>query len=258
MRYEDFEKILQDDLAWRKKEISELYLIASDKQNKVLLKSLILVLYAHWEGYVKQSSKLYIKYICEKKVHLCDLTSNFKAIALKLNISNIVDTKEKFTLSNEIRFMEKYEDMQVKKFKVKMDINDEFDKKIINTHDNLNPKVFKNILSILGVKYLDSFASREKYIDKNLLGNRNAIGHGSKFDSENQENFELNINDVGVLKKFIIEVLDFYTNIMLDYIIDEYYLIKNSENKDKYDVEKNCEFEKIIEKLEQTNVVETM
>ena len=128
----------------------------------------------------------------------------------------------------------------------------------IRDSDNLNPKVFKNILSILGVKYLDSFASREKYIDKNLLGNRNAIGHGSKFDSENQENFELNINDVGVLKKFIIEVLDFYTNIMLDYIIDEYYLIKNSENKDKYDVEKNCEFEKIIEKLEQTNVVETM
>lgn len=256
MKYDDFEKILLEDLAWRKKEISEMYLIASDKGNEVLLKSLILILYAHWEGYIKQSSKLYIKYICEEKVHLCDLTFNFKAIVLKLNISNVINSKENFTLSNEVKFMEKYEKMQEKRFKVNIDINNEFDKSIINTHDNLNPKVFKNILNILGLKYLDSFASRQKYIDMHLLGNRNAIGHGSKFDTENQDDFELSIEDIGKLKQFIIEVIDFYTVMMLDYIGSEYYLVNNELEKEEYDCEKNKEFDELLKKIEKADEYE--
>ncbi|ACA57147.1 hypothetical protein FDC45_03160 [Clostridium botulinum] len=253
MKYDDFEKILLEDLGWRKKEISQLYLMASDVENEILLKSMILILYAHWEGYIKQSSKLYIKYICEKKVKICDLTYNFKAIVLKLNVANIIDSRENFNLSNEIKFMDKFEKMQTKKFKIAIDINDEFDNVIINTHDNLNPKVFRNILNILGLKYLDSFTSRENYINSNLLGNRNAIGHGSKFNSEIQDNFALCINDVSKLKTFIIKMIDFYTSMLLDYVENEFYLVSNKCQKEKYDTEKDEEFKLILEKIDKDN-----
>ena len=67
----------------RKLEISDLILIAEKEENLVLLKSLILLLYSHWEGYIKKSSKTYLKFIAENKFKLCDLTDNFRAVALK-------------------------------------------------------------------------------------------------------------------------------------------------------------------------------
>ncbi len=253
MKFDNFENILLEDLAWRKKEITELYLIASDNKNEVLFKSLILILYAHWEGYIKHSSKLYIKYISEEKVNICDLTYNFKALALKNNITRVINSQDNLTLGNELKFMEKYELMQYKNFKVKIDISDEFDKSIINTKDNLNPGVFKNILDILGLKYLEPFESREKYIDKNLLGNRNAIGHGSKFDSDDKNDFKLCIEDLSLLKQFILEVLDFYTNMMFEYIENKFYLLENFTRKLDYDNEKNIEFDRILKLLEKQN-----
>jgi len=251
MRYDDFERLIHEDLAWRKKEISELYLLTCDKENEVLMKSMILVLYAHWEGYIKKSSKIYIKYICEKRLKLCDLTPNFKAIVLKTTISNTIDVKESLNLSKELEFMIKYHKLQQKRFKVLIDIDNEFNVDIIDTNNNLNPKVFKNILNILGVKYVDSFSSRENYINSSLLGNRNAIGHGSKFDKDRQDDFDLCIDNISELKLFIIEVLDFYTNMLLDYIGEEFYLECKDDEKNIYDNKKNDEFKQILLRIDE-------
>jgi hypothetical protein len=57
MKIEELEEALQKDLAWRKKEVSDLWLICQEKNIEVILKSFLLILYAHWEGYIKQSSK---------------------------------------------------------------------------------------------------------------------------------------------------------------------------------------------------------
>ena len=73
MKYEQLENLLDEDLGWRKVEISDLLFLAKETQKEVVLKSVILLLYAHWEGYIKKSSKLYIKYISEKKIKLTDL-----------------------------------------------------------------------------------------------------------------------------------------------------------------------------------------
>jgi hypothetical protein len=69
MKYEQLENLLDEDLGWRKVEISDLLFLAKETQKEVVLKSVILLLYAHWEGYIKKSSKLYIKYISEKKLN---------------------------------------------------------------------------------------------------------------------------------------------------------------------------------------------
>lgn len=52
-----------------------------------------------------------------------------------------------------------------------------FIKEPISTKSNLNSKVLKEIVLILGLKY-DSFEGYEQAIDKKLLDLRNGIAHG--------------------------------------------------------------------------------
>lgn len=250
MKYEQFESFLQDDLSWRKKEISDLYMICLSNENEVLLKSIILILYAHWEGYIKKSSKLYIKYIAERKLKIEDLTPNFKAIALKSNISKCIENYDKLTLAHELDFMNKYEIMENKKFRINIDPDNDRESDIINTHHNLKPKVFKNIINVLGLKYNDAYKIREMYINNNLLSNRNTIGHGSKFNLDNQVDFELTINDIDKLKSIIINILDFHKDTLLDYIENEFYLSKNSEEKEIYDKKQDLLLHKMLDKIE--------
>ena len=63
MEIQEFEDKIIDDWTWRKREVSDLILFAEKEENIVLLKSIILLLYAHWEGYIKKCAKTYLKYI---------------------------------------------------------------------------------------------------------------------------------------------------------------------------------------------------
>lgn len=250
MKYEQFEKFLQDDLSWRKKEISDLYMICLDNNKEVIFKSMILILYAHWEGYIKKSSKLYIKYIAEKKTKIEDLTANFKAIALKSNVNKCIENYDKLTLANELDFMNKYQRMANKKFKLNIDPDNDRESDIINTHHNLKPKVFENIINILGLKYNDAYRVRENYISNNLLASRNTIGHGSKFNLEEQLDFNFTIDDLGKLKSIIVCILDFHKEILLDYVENEFYLSINLEKKYDYDEGKDLSLHAMLDEIE--------
>lgn len=250
MNYDCFQQTIYDDIAWRKKEITKLYFLAGDKKDEVLLKSLILILYAHWEGNIKNSSKLYIKFICEKRVNISELTNNFAAISLKTLISSTINAKNRLNLREELAFITKYSEFQNRKFAVSIDVDNEFDFAIIDTRSNLKPKVFKNIMEILGMKYGSALRTRENYIDNNLLKNRNAIGHGAKFDKSAQNDFDLCIEDIAQLKNFVIAVLDFYVEALLAYIENEFYLESNLDKKNEYDDVTNSEFEKVLSRVD--------
>ena len=133
MKYEQFESLLDEDLTWRKQEITELLFLAKETEKEVVLKSIILLLYAHWEGYIKKSSRLYIKYISEKKIKLSELSFNFKAVALKEHISRCIDTSEKLTLANELAFVASFLKFESKKFNININLNNDFEKEIIDT-----------------------------------------------------------------------------------------------------------------------------
>jgi hypothetical protein len=250
MRYEQLEKYLDDDLAWRRVEISELLLLAKNTEKEVLLKSLILLLYAHWEGFIKKSSKLYIQFISEEKVKVAELAHNFRAVALKEKISRCIVSSEQMTLANEISFLNSYLKLDHKKFKVSIDVDNDFDKSIIDTESNLKPKVFKNIISVLGLNYKTALAAREHYINSQLLANRNAIGHGSKFDPGKQNDFELTVRDVEKLKNIIFSIIDSFKEELLEYTYNKYYLISNETARLKFEQKREEELEKVIAAIE--------
>lgn len=228
MLYTDFEQILIEDLTWRKLEISELILTAKELNKEVLLKSTILLLYAHWEGYIKKSSKAYIKYVSERHIKIKDLTANFQAVSIKEFISRCIEHQETLTLANELTFMSKYLKNANKAFSSDINHENDFDKDIINTESNLKPKVFKNIISILGMHYKTAISAREHYLNSHLIASRNSIGHGSKFETLMLTDFNLTINDVEKLKDFILTIIDRFKDSLLEYSSKEFFLHANS------------------------------
>lgn len=237
MTDEQFNESLDKDLSWRKKELSELFLFTKSNDKKVLLKSCILLLYAHWEGYVKNSSKLYLKYISEKKIRLDLLTGNFHAIIVKGQIKGCMESYESLTLSNEIKFIEKLSERLNQNFKlnIKMNDHDRSDKQFIDTESNLNSEVFRNILNVIGLNYKNELETRKNYIETFLLNSRNAISHGSKIDDIDLDEFSLEIGDVEKLKNVIFFIIDCFTEELKDYIEKEYYLTSNLGERNAYE-----------------------
>lgn len=59
---------ISEDLAWRKKELTDLKYIIDTKSLSLVRKSLlgrcgIAILYAHWEGFIKKSSLRFLEFI---------------------------------------------------------------------------------------------------------------------------------------------------------------------------------------------------
>lgn len=252
MRIDQLQDYLEADLAWRKAEISQLFRILNDVEAKdVVLKSIILLLYAHWEGYIKKSSKHYLKYVSEQKVKIKDLTLNFKAIVLKESAQKCFE-QNSLTLANEIRFINKQKKMDDHAFKINVNVDDEEDKSIINTKDNLSSKVLNNIIDIIGMKYNDAMKKRSNYIDFDLVRRRNSIGHGNKLiRGQVEEEQDLSFEDAVKLKDFIMLMLDYFFEVVINYADNEYYLAANNEKRNEYEEKMEEHLSKYLAQMEE-------
>lgn len=250
MKIEQFDEFIQKDLAWRKLEISQLFMILNTTENKeVVTKSIVLLLYAHWEGFLKKSFKYYLKYVIEKKVKIKNLTVNFKAIVLKNYASECID-KDSLNLAKELQLIKKQEKLDSKNFKVKINVDDDLDTDIINTHHNLTSKVLKNICEIIGVEFNSSMKSRSTYIDTVLLHQRNTIGHAGKMaKGSGSPRDELTFDEVVTLKNFVVTMLDYCAAVLQDYVENEFYLKANESERDKYEERKEQELSNLLSSI---------
>lgn len=253
MTIQDFEDKIIDDWTWRKREVSDLILFAEKEENTVLLKSIILLLYAHWEGYIKKCSKTYLKYICDHKPIFKNLTDNFKAVALKGISKELLKSSETLNLKSEFVYIEKFnniDNLGVHKH-IKIDLENEKDKSIINTQDNLNPEVFKSILKIIGLEYKKQCESKEIFINSYLLTNRNSIGHGGKELFKDAE-FDLEIKSLKKLRDITIVIIENFRDELIEFAGKELYLKSNAEKAEKvageFEEKIKVEFEEIEKK----------
>lgn len=79
---------LSNDLAWRKKELSEVKTLveaksSSAQRHKALVRSGVCILYSHWEGFVKLAANSYLEFVRLQKPTYKELSSNFLALAMK-------------------------------------------------------------------------------------------------------------------------------------------------------------------------------
>lgn len=159
---------LDKDLAWRKKEIIDLKIACENDPEKIFIqKSAILLIYSHWEGFIKNASKKYLEYLNNQEVLCKDMQINFIILHLggvfqeDINYKNYLHRKKIYT---------QYTESLLCKFNVSVN-------ETIKTNCNLNSNTFKTILGQLGISE-DLFELKFKLIDEKLLGYRNALAHG--------------------------------------------------------------------------------
>ncbi|MGK4118233.1 MAE_28990/MAE_18760 family HEPN-like nuclease [Lysinibacillus capsici] len=188
MKIQTLEKLedkIDADFAWRKKELETISIelkSAGDLKKKTLIRSGVTLLYAHWEGFIRNISNYYIIYICCKRVPIGHLENNFKIFKYTTDINNIKNSNKK---SYQIEFINKLYSNEDETFFIKY--KDEKGKRFINTNSNLNYELFSQIIEILGLQ--NNYLTYENFIDFTLLSYRNEIAHG-EFDRNDSYDFE--------------------------------------------------------------------
>ena len=181
---EDFVDLIDKEIVWRKKELS--YLKGNIKENspyfKTHLRSGVVLLYAHWEGFVKNACELYLTYIKFQRLTYTELSENLIALSLKQNLTSFEQTN-KSTIHCQIV------DFILNRLDERASIPNN---NVIKTGSNLNSNILLEILTTVGIDYTD-YELKNNLIDSILLKNRNSIAHGEYVELD-----ELNFNELFV------------------------------------------------------------
>ena len=167
----DFSSQITEDRSWRIKEISDLkgaISIADGNLQRVLLRGLITICYAHFEGYVRFAARKYLEYVALRKFKYSEIDRQFlrnyflpRLAALSISRTGIAErcaVVDAILDSFDRRFSRVNEDL-------------------VNTKANLNFDVFVDICLVCAVPKT-IFADKATFIDVFLLKRRNAIAHG--------------------------------------------------------------------------------
>ncbi|WP_353259364.1 MAE_28990/MAE_18760 family HEPN-like nuclease [Prochlorothrix hollandica] len=185
---------LDGELSWRKQELSSLKAMigrsqAKTPQSRLLLRSGITVLYAHWEGFIKAAASGYLEYVAVQRLTYNQLTSNFIALAFKQRLEMVTETHKPTVYTENLNFIRSQlsERSQIPH------------KDVIQTGSNLSSSVLKEIICVLGLDY-SPYELKQRLIDTELLAKRNAIAHG--------EHLEIDSDDYGKLHNQVITMMD--------------------------------------------------
>jgi hypothetical protein len=214
----EFEKALDQQFGWRKQEIVTIGVelkSARGHQLKLLFRSGIVLLYAHWEGIIRFSAECFLDYLNRQGQAYKDLKPCFLFYAVK----EAVDTSSRVNLQN-FSVFEKTMGLFLVPLDTKFDINPKF---YISTKENQNitSEEFKSIIKKLGLEYLPQYELREKLVDDQLLYYRNTIAHGES----THENIDDFFETFRVISEKILDSLNLLRNQMIEALKDKKYLL---------------------------------
>ncbi|MGI6078814.1 MAG: MAE_28990/MAE_18760 family HEPN-like nuclease [Fastidiosipilaceae bacterium] len=212
---EELEDKFDKNLSWRKKEILSLKLLieSNESNRKLLLRSGIAILCAHFEGFIKESSNLYVIYIANNNIKCQDVIYPLLAIKLKGKIKECGET-EKYSVYASM--LGKIETIKENKFNLKLSENGS----LVSTQANPTSNVLKEILKTLGLKS-DIFDTKSKYIDYSLLKNRHKVVHGEKH--------EIDYNDFITVYEIVMKLMDEYRDLLIEAADKKLFLKQNCE-----------------------------
>lgn len=169
----DLSSLLDTDLIWRRKELSDMKtaIKTADLPSKpVLLRAIIAMSYAHWEGYVRTCANRYFEHLILRKKPFVE----FERQIYVNSILGRLDALHRSRVSLEERC------------KLINDILDGGDGRfsylnpdLVDTRSNLNTDVIKDICMICGVDS-NHFEKNRTFLDVQVLKRRNAIAHGQQ------------------------------------------------------------------------------
>jgi hypothetical protein len=136
----------------------------------VLLRALVTICYAHWEGYVKFAAKKYLEHIALRKFAYRELSPQFFKNYFLPRIGAI--TNSKLSIADRCNLVEDILSNGDKRF---TRVNED----LVNTKSNLNFDVLADICLVCGIssRY---FKDKSTFINVVLLARRNGIAHGEE------------------------------------------------------------------------------
>lgn len=166
----DFADQLDSDLTWRVRELSDLKAaIARNQPNAdVLLRSLVTMLYAHWEGHVRFCATKYFDHLTLRK-------HRYDALEAQIYINSFLPRLDALRLSR----VSVEERCQIIRDIMGSSRNrfSHINPSLIDTRSNLNSDVMRELCRVCAVDF-GYFEAKAHFTDVILLKRRNAIAHG--------------------------------------------------------------------------------
>lgn len=193
------DKISQDHV-WRIREIAELKNLVqqpsiSDLTKRVLCRSGLALLYAHWEGFVKKAGSFFLEYVAMQRLLLSELNVNFVTLVVKSKFEKASESKKSSSFQEVVKFI-----LENQNTRAKIPF-----KNIVDTQSNLSTTVLKEIIWCLGVDY-SKFETKENLIDMKLVNKRNFIAHGEIFDVSIHDFLDMADEVIGLMNLFKNEI----------------------------------------------------
>lgn len=189
---------IDDDLIWRRRELSDFRAVIQDadqnaSRKSALLRAGVALLYAHWEGFVKRCGTYYLEYVANQGLKASDLKSNFIAIKFKTRLAEAGKSNKP---SASIELVDYFRSKLGDRLRIPH-------KGVVDTKSNLSSTVLREIVWTLGLD-MAPYETKARLIDSSLVDRRNRIAHGDSLD--------IGIEEYLVLHDEVMALIDTFRN----------------------------------------------
>lgn len=195
---EDLVQAVDQDLAWRKKEISVFSRVVVKANGAAIdstVRAGVALVYAHWEGFVKHAAESYVRFVALRRLGSNQLATPFVGQAVRKAFSKLSGSHSAEAINEMVDAVFRSSGQPCP-----IPTKDE-----VNTRSNLSSDVLKDIVASLGLEY-ELFKSKENLLDEKLLGQRNKIAHGKYLDVSRDHFLDLKSNVVVLMDQFRSEI----------------------------------------------------
>jgi hypothetical protein len=167
----NFQNSIDKQISHRKKEITMLRLLAlsSDPnyERGIINRLIIPQVYSHYEGFIKNTSILYLEYVVSTHDSTKTIADNIFALQMREQIIKSSKSNKCSVHINLIR--------DIRTNPSVLNFNPAI---IVDTHSNLKSEYLKEIMFMCGIQFSAYWQNKAFFIDNLLLKNRNLIAHG--------------------------------------------------------------------------------
>lgn len=218
----DFRSDMEESLSWRINEIVILKNLLREDNNAPVVKTLIVMLYAHFEGFFKDCLECYIRYINSTELSLSNFSDSIITASLNREYAAFENMnrkcKELTSVPPTEEFLHKFHRRKELTQRLTSDYLNRkirIDEKIINTKSNLDYSVVQENMYVLGLDY-NYFSDKQSSITK-LVRLRNAVAHGSQKEP-------IKFMEFDKIEKDIYEVMEEMIKYLFQFCSEEKYL----------------------------------
>ncbi|MEX2649491.1 MAG: MAE_28990/MAE_18760 family HEPN-like nuclease [Alphaproteobacteria bacterium] len=161
------------DLIWRRKELSDIKaaVMRADAQAKpALLRALITVCYAHWEGYIRMCANKYFEHLAMRRLRYVEFERQIYVNSFLVRLG--VLHKSRISIELRCKLVNDILDSTGDRFGY-------VNPSLIDTKSNLSADTIKDICLICSVES-SHFEDKREFIDWIVVKRRNAIAHGQQ------------------------------------------------------------------------------